>query len=31
MELNGLANPTLRVGQLLKVIMLDGFRGGTLR
>jgi Transglycosylase SLT domain/LysM domain len=31
MELNGLANPTLRVGQLLKVIMVDGFRGGTLR
>jgi hypothetical protein len=31
MELNGLANPTLRVGQLLQVIMLDGFRGGTLR
>jgi hypothetical protein len=27
MELNGLANPTLRVGQRLKVIM-DGLRGG---
>ena len=31
MELNGLANPTVRVGQLLKVIILDGFRGATLR
>jgi membrane-bound lytic murein transglycosylase D len=31
MELNGLANPTVRVGQLLKVIILDGFRGGSLR
>jgi hypothetical protein len=31
MELNGLTNPTLRVGQLLKVIMMDGFRGGILR
>ena len=27
MELNGLANPTVRVGQRLKVIM-DGLRGG---
>ena len=31
MELNGLANPTLRVGQLLKVIMIDGLRSGILR
>jgi len=31
MELNGLANPTLRVGQLLKVIVTEGFRGGMLR
>ncbi|HSE85931.1 MAG TPA: transglycosylase SLT domain-containing protein [Candidatus Binatia bacterium] len=32
MELNGLSNPSLRVGQLLKVlIMIDGFRGGILR
>jgi hypothetical protein len=31
MDLNGLANPTVRVGQLLKVIVLDGFRGGTLK
>ena len=31
MELNGLTNPTLRVGQLLKVIIIDGFRGGILR
>jgi soluble lytic murein transglycosylase-like protein len=31
MELNGLTNPTLRAGQLLKVIMIDGFRGGILR
>jgi membrane-bound lytic murein transglycosylase D len=28
MQLNGLSNPTLRVGQLLKVIIIDGFRGG---
>ena len=31
MELNGLTNPTLRVGQLPKVIIIDGFRGGILR
>ena len=31
MELNGLTNPTLRVGQLLKVIIIDGFRGAILR
>ena len=31
MELNGLANPTLRVGQLLKVIVTEGFRGRMLR
>ena len=31
MELNSLANPTLRVGQLLKVIVTEGFRGGMLR
>jgi peptidoglycan lytic transglycosylase D len=31
MKLNGLANPTLRVGQLLKVIVTEGFRGGMLR
>ena len=31
MELNGLASPTLRVGQLLKVIVTEGFRGGMLR
>ena len=31
MELNGLANPTLRVGQLLKVIITEGFRGRMLR
>jgi hypothetical protein len=31
MELNGLANPTVRVGQLLKVIVTEGFRGGMLR
>jgi membrane-bound lytic murein transglycosylase B len=31
MELNGLAKPTLRVGQLLKVIIAERFRGGMLR
>ena len=31
MELNGLANPTLRVGQLLKIIVTEGLRGGMLR
>jgi hypothetical protein len=31
MELNGLSTPSLRVGQLLKVIVIDGFRGGILR
>jgi hypothetical protein len=31
MELNGLASPTLRVGQLLKVIITEGLRGGMLR
>ena len=31
MKLNGLANPTVRVGQLLKVIVTEGFRGGMLR
>jgi hypothetical protein len=31
MELNGLANPTVRVGQLLKVILVDGLRGRVLR
>jgi membrane-bound lytic murein transglycosylase D len=31
MELNGLTNPTLRVGQLLKVIIIDGFRSRMLR
>ena len=31
MELNGLANPTLRVGQLLKVILTEGLRGRSLR
>lgn len=31
MELNGLTKPTLRVGQLLKVLLLDGFRGRILR
>ena len=31
MKLNGLANPTVRVGQLLKVIVTEGFRGGLLR
>jgi membrane-bound lytic murein transglycosylase D len=31
MELNGLANPTLRVGQLLKIIVTEGFRGRMLR
>jgi membrane-bound lytic murein transglycosylase D len=30
MELNGLTNSTLRVGQLLKVLMVDGFRGRML-
>jgi membrane-bound lytic murein transglycosylase D len=28
MELNGLSTPRLRIGQLLKVIIIDGFRGG---
>jgi membrane-bound lytic murein transglycosylase D len=31
MELNGLATPTLRVGQLLKVILTEGLRGRRLR
>jgi LysM repeat protein len=31
MELNGLSTPSLRVGQLLKVIVIDRFRGGILR
>jgi Transglycosylase SLT domain/LysM domain len=31
MELNGLASPTVRVGQLLKVIITESLRGGTLR
>jgi membrane-bound lytic murein transglycosylase D len=31
MELNGLASPTLRVGQLLKVIITESLRGGMLR
>ena len=31
MELNGLTSSTLRVGQLLKVLVIDGFRGRMLR
>ncbi len=31
MELNGLTNQTLRVGQLLRVLVIDGFRGRMLR
>jgi murein DD-endopeptidase MepM/ murein hydrolase activator NlpD len=31
MELNGLTNPTIRVGQLLKIILTEGLRGRMLR